>query len=143
MGLNATKPVFGVSEKARLKPVSAATETSSINEISLVASLDIILSNKQITKSLIRLRRCTGWSAPLLFATNRRQVFSRRGPDEIYSKTCVKRPLSKRQKNCFQDQLSLNAGRKYCRMLPLEQSAILSTFIKLPFVKKIFVLSIF
>ena len=59
-----------------------------------------------------------------------------------YSKTCVKWPLSKRQKIVFQDQLSLNAGQKYCRMLPLEHSAILSTFIKLPFVIKIFVLSI-
>ena len=28
MGLVATKPVFGVSDKARLKPVSSATETS-------------------------------------------------------------------------------------------------------------------
>ena len=34
-----------------------------------------------------------------------------------YSKTCVKRPLSKRSKIGFQDQLSLNAGQKYCRML--------------------------
>ena len=34
-----------------------------------------------------------------------------------YSKTCVKRPLSKRLKIGFQDQLSLNAGQKYCRML--------------------------
>ena len=59
------------------------------------------------------------------------------------SETCVKRPLSKRPKNGYQDQLSLNAGQKYCRMLPLEHSAILSTFIKLPFVIKIFVLSIF
>ena len=33
------------------------------------------------------------------------------------SKTCVKRPLSKRSKMGFQDQLSLNAGQKYCRML--------------------------
>ena len=31
-----------------------------------------------------------------------------------YSKTCLKRLLSKRPKNGFQDQLSLNAGRKYC-----------------------------
>ena len=31
----------------------------------------------------------------------------------------------------------------YCRMVPGEHSAILSTFIKLPFVIKIFVLSIF
>ena len=42
-----------------------------------------------------------------------------------------------------QDQLSLNAGQKYCRMLQVEHSAVLSTFIKLPIVIKIFVLSIF
>ena len=30
----------------------------------------------------------------------------------------------------FQDQSSLNAGQKYCRMLQMEHSAILSTFIK-------------
>ena len=60
-----------------------------------------------------------------------------------YSKTCVKRPLSKRLKNGFQDKLSLNAGQKYCRMLQGEHSAILLTFIKLQFVIKIFVLSIF
>ena len=47
------------------------------------------------------------------------------------SKTCVKRPLSKRTKIGIQYSLSLNAGQKYCR-----------TFIKLPFVIKIFVLSI-
>ena len=59
-----------------------------------------------------------------------------------YSKTCVKWPFSKRQKIGFQDQLSLNAGQKYYRMLQ-GHSAILLTFIKLPFVIKIFVLSIF
>ena len=53
----------------------------------------------------------------------------------IYRKTCVKRPISKRPKIGFQDQLSLNAGQKYCR--------ILLTFIRLPFVIKIFVLSFF
>ena len=46
------------------------------------------------------------------------------------------------QKIGFQDQLLLNAGQKYCRMLKGEHSAILSTFIKLPFVIKTFVLSI-
>ena len=51
-----------------------------------------------------------------------------------YSKTCPKRPFKKKTKFGFQDQLSLNAGQKYCRMLHLEHSAILSTFIKLPFV---------
>ena len=40
-----------------------------------------------------------------------------------YSKTCVKRPLSKRQKFGFQDRLSINSGQNYCRM----HSAILST----------------
>ena len=64
-----------------------------------------------------------------------------------FSKTCVKWPLSKRLKIGFQDQLSLNAGQnagqKYCRMLQGEHSAILSTVIRLPFVIKIFVLSIF
>ena len=45
-------------------------------------------------------------------------------------------------KNCFQAQLSLNAGQKYCRMLQREDSAIRSTFIKLPIViLKAFVLS--
>ena len=42
------------------------------------------------------------------------------------------------------DQLILlNAGQKYCRMLQGEHSAVLLTFIKLPFVIKIFLLSIF
>ena len=56
--------------------------------------------------------------------------------DMIYSKTCVKWPLSKRPKIGFQDQLSLNAGQKYCRMLQGEHYVILSTLIKLPFVIK-------
>ena len=45
LGCDETKPVFGVFEKARLKPVSSATETSKKIEISLVASLDMLLSN--------------------------------------------------------------------------------------------------
>ena len=61
----------------------------------------------------------------------------------IYSKTCLKRPLSERLKIRFQDQLSLNAGQKYCRMLQGEHSAILSSFIKLSFVFKTCVLPSF
>ena len=53
------------------------------------------------------------------------------------------RPLKKKTETDFQDRLSLNAGQKYCRRLQVEHSAILSTVIKLPFVIKIFVLSIF
>ena len=60
----------------------------------------------------------------------------------MYSKNWLKLLLSKRLKIGFQDQLSLG-GKKYCRMLQWEHSAILLTFIKLPFVIKIFVLSIF
>ena len=59
------------------------------------------------------------------------------------SKTCFQRPLKQKTKIGFQDRLSLNAGQKYSRMLGGEHSAILSTCIKLPFVIKIFVLSIF
>ena len=62
---------------------------------------------------------------------------------KLYSKTCVKQPLSKRQKIDFQNQLSLNVGHKYCRMLQMEHSAIFLTFIKLPVVIKSFILSIF
>ena len=40
-----------------------------------------------------------------------------------------------------ENQFPLNAGQKYCRMLQGEHSAIFSTFIKLPFVIKNFVLS--
>ena len=61
----------------------------------------------------------------------------------MYSKTCVKRPLSKIPKIGFQDQLSLNAGPKYFRMFQGENYAILLTFITLIFVIKIFVMSFF
>ena len=51
-----------------------------------------------------------------------------------YSKTRLKRPLKKKTKNCFSRPIIMLQG---------EHSVILSTFIKLPFVIKIFVLSIF
>ena len=80
MGLAATKRVYGVSDKVRFKPACSATETSKKYENLLVESLDMIHSKKRLTKALIRLRRCAGWSAPVLFANPRRQVFSRQGP---------------------------------------------------------------
>ena len=46
MSLDATKPVFWVFEKVRLKPVSSATQIIYNFEILLMASLDMILSNK-------------------------------------------------------------------------------------------------
>ena len=61
-----------------------------------------------------------------------------------YSKTCLKRPLKKKTKIGFQYQISLNAGQKCCRMPKGDHSAVLSTFIKLPFsFNKTCVLSIF
>ena len=48
----------------------------------------------------------------------------------------------RRPKIGFEDRLSLNAGQRL-QKAPREHSAILSTFIKLPFVFKTFVLSIF
>ena len=47
------------------------------------------------------------------------------GREGLYSKTGLKRPLKKKTKIGFQDQLSLNAGQKYCRML---QGSILQHF---------------
>ena len=79
---NIIKPVFGGSENVRFKPACSAAETSLKIEISLAVGLEMILFNKGITKALIRLRGCAGWSAPLLFANPPRQVFSRRGPNE-------------------------------------------------------------
>ena len=68
MGSEAKKPVFGVSDNVIPKPTSSATETIYKSEILHVASFDMILSNKLITKALIRLQGCAGWSVPLLFA---------------------------------------------------------------------------
>ena len=39
--------------------------------------------NQRITKALISLRGSAGWSAPVLIANPRRQVFSRRGPNVL------------------------------------------------------------
>ena len=61
----------------------------------------------------------------------------------LYSKTCLKRALKKKTKIGFQTLFSHNAGKQYCRMLQGEHSAIPSTFCKLPFLIKIFILSIF
>ena len=60
MGLDARKPVFGVSDEARLNPVPSATGTSLKIEISLVASLDLILSkgaNNKGAEQFVRMRR--------------------------------------------------------------------------------------
>ena len=60
MGIDMTKPVFRVSDEVKQKPPCSATVTSKNNEISLVASFEMILSDKRITEALIRLCECTG-----------------------------------------------------------------------------------
>ena len=71
MGRDARKPVFRVSDKARLKAVSSATETSQETEIWLVASLDMILFKKANNNK---------FSIPHKNNKPRRQVFSRQDP---------------------------------------------------------------
>ena len=51
LGLNMTKPVFGVSDKGRLKQVTSATETSNKIEILFVASFNILSKNKSADQS--------------------------------------------------------------------------------------------
>ena len=68
MTLVTRKPVFGVCDQIRLKPACSAIETSKGLE-----SRGIILSRRQTTKALIRLRGCAGWSAPLLFAYGKKR----------------------------------------------------------------------
>ena len=75
-----------------------------------------------------RLTKLATWKHPLI------QSYTSRS----YCKICVKRPLSKRPKIGFQDQLVKSVAE--CSE---EHSAILLTSFKLPFVIKIFVLFIF
>ena len=55
-------------------------------------------------------------------------------PDQLasfdYSKTCVKCPLKIDKTKISITNGSINEGQEYCRMFPLEQSAILLTCIK-------------
>ena len=74
------KSVFSVSDHVRLKATCSATEAIQNVEIHPEARLDIMLSNKQIITSSIGLRGCVGWSASLLFACKKGQVFSQGGP---------------------------------------------------------------
>ena len=78
----------GVSDQARHKPACAATEASWSLEISAIESKVIILSKQRTTKALNRLCGCTGWSAPLLFANDKRHIFPWPG-SIIYYVQCV------------------------------------------------------
>ena len=60
-----------VSNKERLKPACSVTETTYNIEILHGAHLATILYIQRITKVLIRLWACAGWSASLLFPCNK------------------------------------------------------------------------
>ena len=62
------KTCLQVCDQVRLKPACSATETSCSLEILGIETRGIILSRQWTTKAMIRLRKCAGWSAPLLFA---------------------------------------------------------------------------
>ena len=68
MGLDAPKPVFGVSDKAWLKSVSSCKKT----DIPPVTNLDMMLTKKWTKKAQTSLCICADWSAPLLFSNPRR-----------------------------------------------------------------------
>ena len=68
-------------------------------------------------------------------------VYSHSTCFNFYSKTCLK--LSLKKMTGFQGKFSLNADQNYCKMLQGKHFAIISIFIKLPFVIKTFVLSFF
>ena len=60
LSLVTRKLVFGVCDQVRLKSVCSATENGQDLEILDIASIDIILSKKRTTKTLIRLHGCAG-----------------------------------------------------------------------------------
>ena len=74
LGRVARKTVLVVSEQVIPKPACSATEPGYKIEISHVASFDMIL----ITQTLVRLRGCASWSAPLLISCNKIMFISRR-----------------------------------------------------------------
>ena len=68
------------------------------------------LSIKRITKALIRLRGCAGWSAPVLFANPGRQVFSRRGPNGNSNK----QRLNNKRINILERTIAKTTGAEGC-----------------------------
>ena len=75
--------------------------------------------------------------------TNRRATDKKIQSVCVYSKTCHKRPLKKKTENWFSRPIITKCRSKVLQNAPREHYAILSTFIKLPFVFKSFLLSIF
>ena len=69
------------------------------------------------------------------------ELFPRQNVLDLYSKTCLKRPLERRQKFLLKTDYHLMQVKSIAECL--EHSAMISTFIYLPIVFNTFVLSIF
>ena len=80
LGLIVTKPVFRVFDEDP-KMTCSVSETVYIFEMFNKAGLEIMLFNQRITKELVRMHRCAGWSGPLLFVYIS-EVFWGRGPSQ-------------------------------------------------------------
>ena len=79
----------------------------------------------------------------LFFCTHTIQKFCKPATRLHYSKACLKWPLSKRKKMGFMTNYRLMQVKRIARCSHWSILQILLTFIRLPFVIKIFVLSIF
>ena len=73
LSLITRKIVLGGLRPGKTQTVSEASY--SLESLDLV-SRDIILSKQRMTKTLIRLRGCAGWSASLLLAYSIKQIFT-------------------------------------------------------------------
>ena len=71
MYIDARKPVLGVSNQVNLEHVCLATGKVGLMKRCLETLLSIIFYSERITKALIRLCGCAGWSTYLLFTCNK------------------------------------------------------------------------
>ena len=99
------------SDQVRLKLACSAIKASYSLEILAIESTDIILSKQRTRKALIRLRQCTGWSAPLLFAYDIRHIFSWPGSLHFIIKHAEKSYVTMKQKQYIS---SLPGSNTHC-----------------------------
>ena len=76
LNLAMRKRVFRRFQRVKLELAYSATEASMRLKILVTETRDITLSRQRTTNVLIRLCRCTGWSATFLFAYDIKHVFS-------------------------------------------------------------------
>ena len=88
--------------------------------------LPFVLLNMKMSYSLIKIN----WRQPSELTWYEDWPIKSADSENLkYSETCLKRPLKNTQYKGLKAMWKLNAGQKYCRMLP-EHSAVLLTCIK-------------